>query len=595
MHSLTAPSPPQALPSRAATTWSLAACVAIAVPSLLAPNVPPIVTFFNQAVALFGWGALLALFAGATPVRTARWPVGLNALIASLVLLVCAALATLRTGMPLSLALTSAGMIIAAAFTADVGAAVQKSGCGAQAFRAVCVAVLLGAAVNAGIAVLQVYAPTWADGQWIAFRVLEGRAVGNLRQSNHLCTVLLWGLVAAIWLSETRVLRPAVAALLGLLLMFGVVLSASRAGLVGALMLAAWALLDRSLNRRIRIALLLAPVAYGLLWAGAAAWAHYSHQVLVGGARLATTDNLGSSRFGAWANTLELIRSHPWFGVGFGEFNFAWSMSEFPGRPTPFFDHTHNLLLQFAVELGLPLAALVVGLLGWALWVAGRNCRQASAAGDNPSPVRPAFTLVALVLMHSMAEYPLWYAYFLLPTAFFLGLCLGGPSVSATATQPQVRGDASRSPVYRPLALIMTLAAALSVLDYFRVVPIFLPLNPHTPLNERFDTGRGSVLFAHHAEYAIATNVDPSEVGLKAAQRAAHHLLDSRLMMAWANALHATGDEERAKYVAQRLLEFRNPASESFFAPCSDPKVVEPLRPFQCYLPQRKFTFEDFR
>jgi O-antigen ligase len=42
-----------------------------------------------------------------------------------------------------------------------------------------------------------------------------------------------------------------------------------------------------------------------------------------------------------------------------------------------FFDHTHNLPLQLAVELGLPLASLVLGLLLWGLWLGGRRALQA--------------------------------------------------------------------------------------------------------------------------------------------------------------------------------------------------------------------------
>ena len=86
-------------------------------------------------------------------------------------------------------------------------------------------------------------------------------------------------------------------------------------------------------------------------------------QAFGGGARLGEGD-ISSSRFGIWRNTLALIRAHPWLGVGFGEFNFAWTLTPFPGRPVAFFDHTHNLPLQLAVELGLPLAAAGAGAAG---------------------------------------------------------------------------------------------------------------------------------------------------------------------------------------------------------------------------------------
>lgn len=46
--------------------WSSAACGAIALPALVAYNLPPSATFFNQALALFGWGVWLFLL-GAVP------------------------------------------------------------------------------------------------------------------------------------------------------------------------------------------------------------------------------------------------------------------------------------------------------------------------------------------------------------------------------------------------------------------------------------------------------------------------------------------------------------------------------------------------
>jgi hypothetical protein len=45
--------------------------------------------------------------------------------------------------------------------------------------------------------------------------------------------------------------------------------------------------------------------------------------------------------------------------------------------------------------------------------------------------------------------------------------------------------------------------------------------------------------------------------------------------------------------VAQRLNEFHNEGSASFFAPCSAASVLE--KPFQCQAPTRPFVFEDFR
>jgi len=75
--------------------------------------------------------------------------------------------------------------------------------------------------------------------------------------------------------------------------------------------------------------------------------------------------------------------------------------------------------------------------------------------------------------------------------------------------------------------------------------------------------------------------------------RASHYLLDTRLMVAWAEALAQSGDIERARHLAARLREFRNPAADEFFAPCAD-ATLQP-RPFQCDAPSRALDWRDFR
>jgi Virulence factor membrane-bound polymerase, C-terminal/O-Antigen ligase/Protein glycosylation ligase len=564
-------------------------------PMLLAFNMPPSATFFNQGLALFGWGGWMLHLVSATPGKSLSSLQGTKWILIALALLIFAALlATLRSPFPWALSLSNAALLAAAALCAALAADTRHVCTQSAVFCTYCIALVLAGLVSSAVGVLQVFAPALADGDWIARTSVEGRAVGNLRQPNHLCSLLLWAIVAVAWLGETRVIRRAVSLAIAALMLYVVVLSGSRSGVVGAAMLALWGLLDVRLTRSTRFALIAAPVAYGVFWFGMSTWAQHSHQAFGGAGRFSTAGDISSSRFGIWTNTLELIRTHPWFGVGFGEFNFAWSLTEFPGRPVAFFDHTHNLPLQFAVELGLPLAALVLALLGWALWRAGRKCLRPIDSNQGASPQRAAFVMVLLILVHSLLEYPLWYSYFLLPTAFVFGLCLGEPTAEGTKT-PDGPHPSRWNRILRAGSMALMLGTAYSVYDYFHVVVIFAPPDNAPPLAERIAIGQRSVFFSHHADYAAATTSDDPAVALPAAQRAAHHLLDTRLMMAWANALHTSGDSERAKYIAQRLVEFRNPQSEAYFAPCKDPSLSEEQRPYQCFAPQRKFTFEDFR
>jgi hypothetical protein len=291
-----------------------------------------------------------------------------------------------------------------------------------------------------------------------------------------------------------------------------------------------------------------------------AQWAAASAHSFGGTERLAETD-ISSSRFAIWRDTLALIRLQPWTGVGLGEFNFAWTLTPSPHRPTALFDHTHNLPLQLAVELGLPLAALVTGLLVWALWQGAR--RAWSAPGDIGSAQRSAMVMVLMIGLHSLLEYPLWYSYFLLPAAWAWGFALGQPAPGSP-----VPGKAQPALALSIANVAIVVAAALSVLDYQRVAAIFSADDGAAPLEQRIAIGQRSVLFAHHADYAAVTSGVPSDHPEKAFDRASHYLLDTRLMIAWSRALAERGQLDAARFIAERLREFRKDDAESFFEAC---------------------------
>jgi hypothetical protein len=370
------------------------------------------------------------------------------------------------------------------------------------------------------------------------------------------------------------------------LLVFAVVLTASRTGGVGVLLLALWGLLDRRLAAPTRWLLLAAPVLYALSWLGMSAWADVAAATFGGEQRLHEGD-LSASRFAIWSNTLALIRAQPWLGVGFGEFNFAWSLTPFPGRPTAFFDHTHNLPLQLAVELGLPLAAAVMALLLWALWLAWR--RAARADVETSAAGRFAVLLLLMIGLHSMLEYPLWYSYFLLPAACGWGFALGIPAPDDTPSRSAM--GARPSPALVIAGLLVVLGAAASVADYTRVVAIFSSAQGAPPLEQRIAEGQRSVFFAHHAHYAAATVTDQPATALASFDQASHYLLDTRLMMAWARALSDAGDADKARHLAARLREFRNLQSDEFFAECA---AAPRPPPFQCTAPTKALGWRDF-
>jgi hypothetical protein len=72
-----------------------------------------------------------------------------------------------------------------------------------------------------------------------------------------------------------------------------------------------------------------------------------------------------------------------------------------------------------------------------------------------------------------------------------------------------------------------------------------------------------------------------------------HHLINARLLLAYAKALKERGMTEKARYVAQRLREFRSPLSAQYFAACQSAAPGQ-ASPYQCDPPASAFTYEDF-
>jgi len=574
---------------------------ALIAPPVLAYNRTPSATQLNELLCVLGWGLCLVA-ASRAPTAGARQG-AVTTLFAALGLMCAAIVGSWTFGsLPMSLALPPLLCLVAACFVAALGARVAQGGGrdGLQAFAPFAIGMVAIGVISALIAVIQVYIPKWADGVVIAQTGIAGRAVGNLRQSNHLASLLVWSAIALVPLVEWRRLPRWLGGVLLVLIMVAVVLSGSRTGLyAGAGVLVLWGLVDGRLSGSTRIALL-ATLVFPL---GVLSWpwlsTHFSFIPHAVGAATRGADG-DSSHFAIWKNVVEMIRQQPLQGVGWGEFNFAWTLTPFPHRPTAFFDHTHDLVLQLVVELGIPLALLVLGLMVWAL-VQGMR-RAWATQGEAGHGARAAWMMILMIAIHSLDEYPLWYAYFLLPAAWAWGFTLGsGPApetLSGVVGSPPVEPGklirlGSEGNALRWFGGAMVAVALVSTWDYWRVSTIFVDDAGLAPLKERIQAGQTSPFFAHHADYADATTADPPSQALGALEHTTHSLLDSRLMMAWATALSESGQTERARYLVARLKEFDKADSEEFFAPCADASVSP--KPFQCQPDAPGLTWRDFR
>lgn len=550
----------------------LIACACIG-PTLLAYNQTPASTLYNQLLSLAMWGGALffARPAGAGG-RFAGFPLAALGLMAAAGLHAAWQLGSMQEAGSLSLLLVAAAVLW-------LGNRADREQCFAWG-DALALGCLLTGLAGAFIGALQVFAPQLTDGQVIAHTAFVGRAVGNVRQPNHLATLLLMGAVGLIWWAQRRSMRWEFALALMALLVGAVVLTASRTGLwFGVPLLFLWGLVDRQLNRRWRLLLLSTPLLALLAWWGMHWWSVLGGGVFGAETRLDREGAGSPSRIAIVRDAWMLLQQQPWTGVGWGGFNRAWTLSEFPNRPIAFFDHTHNLPLQLLVELGWPLGGAVLLLL-LAGFVQAARLAWKSQGGDAVARRAPLMLLL-VVGLHSMLEYPLWYAYFLLPTAFAFGLALAQ--------------DAPVSPVPRRLPWtawvggVLILGSAYALVEYQRVVAIYAPADKDRPLAERIARGQATLFFSRHADYAAATALGHNAAALAAARRTGWQLIDARLLMAWARSLHAVGETDKARWLVQRLKEFRSREGAAWLAECE-----EDAQAWFCSPPERRYDWREF-
>lgn len=576
------------------------ALLAVLAPTLLALDDPPSITFYNQVLGVFGWGLWMAWLARQTvhlPAQRAQHGGALTAISAVLWLTAGSALGSVwATGLPLGLGLMAATLALSAWWVLHSAWRTAHRIDVSELMDLFALGLAWTGVVSVAMSILQVFLPEWCDGRLIAEPSVVGRAVGNLRQPNHLSTLLIWCACGAAWLGRRGRWPREAAMVLIVMCIGGVVWSASRTGMVAMLLLTIWGIRDKHLPRPIRWLLIGAPLVYAAWWQGMAWWAHLgSGHAFAAEARLNDGSDISSSRFKIWANTWELIQAHPLTGVGWGEFNLAWTFTEFPTRPVAFFDHTHNLIMQWAVELGLPLTVVLIGLSAWgllALWWPWR-----SEHPEHNGVMAVTATMVSLAALHSLLEYPLWYSYFLLPAAFAFGLGLAAAAharaLAAPATPDDTLPATGQGWPAAAAGLAMALGAVWCAVDYQWAANIYAPRPWAGPLSERISAGQHTVWFAYQADYAHATGPDDDEPSLppQAFRRTLHNLVDARLMIAYARSLAEHGEVDKARYVVQRLKEFRRDTGDEFLAVCDDAPPSGPDRPFQCDPPTQRYTW----
>ena len=438
---------------------------------------------------------------------------------------------------------------------------------------------LFAALLSSGIALVQYFGVSATFTPWINVAPL-GEAFGNLRQRNQFATLTNIGLAVLIFAgwrwqcaagdrqatSHVRarpMLTGSMAASVALMATANAA-TLSRTGLLQMLLLGVLVLFwRRQLPARTGRLLGLAVLAYAL--------ASLLLPLLIGrdpfdngiGSRFRDPGMACEGRWLLWENVAHLISRKPWSGWGWGEVSYAHFITVYPdGRFCDILDNAHNLPLHLAVVWGIPAALAICGLVMFAV-LRARPWRETQ-------PMRQvAWAVLALIGLHSMLEYPLWYGPFQIATMLAVWILW---RTRALVTRPGAQGVERASPVAarrHGAAPILTLicagwalvALAYAAWDYRRVSQIYLApsLRLEAYRDDTMVKVQDSWLFRNQVRFAALTlaSVTPDNAAWvnTTARDLLHFSPESRVVEKLIDSARVLGRDDEAAYY---MLRYRN-------------------------------------
>lgn len=367
---------------------------------------------------------------------------------------------------------------------------------------------LAAAVISSCLALIQYAGASAILSPWLNI-TNPGEAYANLRQRNQFATLTNIGLAALLWCGLRMNTSDSSGAPRSLgylpvygaasLLACGTAASSSRTGLLQLIAMVALVLAWRRFWPRegahlaVRL-LIIAVVSYGLasVLLPVLAGLDVESAGIVG--RLRERSPACGSRITLWRNVLDLIAQKPLLGWGWGELDYAHFTAVYRGpRFCEILGNAHNLPLHLAVELGVPIAAAFCMACAWILmrakpWAEAKPTRQM------------AWAILALIGLHSLLEYPLWYGPFQMATLLSIYLLRPPPKpMFQEARRPKSHGLWGLL-----VGLVMLVGLAYTAWDYWRISQIYLPASQRaTAYRENtLEKIKGSWLFQDQVKFA---------------------------------------------------------------------------------------------
>lgn len=297
------------------------------------------------------------------------------------------------------------------------------------------------------------------------------RPFANVAQPNQLALLLCFGLASLWWLLQKRSISSALAWFLGLFLIWGLALTQSRIAWIILPAFTLLALSGRCGNHRLAWPALLALLSayFVLIWF----MPHIAEFIGFSSADISSRIGGRSERTVLLQQAWEMAKQHPWMGGGW--FSFGEQQVQIASQfgASTYAEHAHNIVLNFLAELGLPFTIVFFACLvvwAWNSFLKGWAIRN--------SEFGFVFLCLIAVGVHSLVEFPLWYAYVLLPIALLMGI-----SYVPTLKEKPVQITAGRA-----LPLVVGASGLLLLVfvswDYQRVINGFIAYRTASSTNK---------------------------------------------------------------------------------------------------------------
>ncbi|WP_180084565.1 PglL family O-oligosaccharyltransferase [Acinetobacter sp. YH12145] len=255
-----------------------------------------------------------------------------------------------------------------------------------------------------------------ADISWIIERN-SSRMYGNFAQPNHLASFLLAALVGLLYLREKENIGWLITNTLSFIFIFSLVLTQSRTSLITFLFITLYIIFYSKYfdNIRIKSIFYMNLIFWFLTFFTQELNVRLNESVglnIIIKSSMQQRITTGYDRIDMWKNYLSYIYDQPWFGYGWGQVQL--SQYYHINSMKVWYTSSHNIILDILLWNGIVVGLLIViftFIFMVKIFIHLPRCE-----------LLLIYLMVFVFFIHAFFEFPLDYAYFLLPVGILIGI-----------------------------------------------------------------------------------------------------------------------------------------------------------------------------